>query len=801
MLDDAQFKIYCKRNRLSVAAIEYIEEVRANPPARRVGDNAKHNVTGRVPAASIGQTVQIESRTSEAIFVFQSHLFDGVLELWDQPYGSLQLRRDKGERGIHVASYTPDFLVLRETYAAIVECKTQQHVRQLLKDKPKDWAYVEGSLQFVPAFRAAAELGLRHELFVTDDTASRYLSNLEFLYALLFEDPHDDADRYLSRVLRKLSEKPLTICELCNSIPTLEPAQIYRWLARRKLHGAFKAQLVSQEDVFRLFLSHADATSFEEQALEALRVTPKMQNGALTAIQNATPKEIAHARGLWDRFNEVVDRARKPTRNEYRYMRRYRKVQTENGYLLSVFLPRYSDRGNRRPRLTQAQEDIISEYVTLRKNTGHPLTDVGLTSMINGACEVRGVPTVSSESVRLRFLNKVSKEDAAEGLLGRRGYHNALRPVSAKRATLRSEVAGLLAHVDSTAFDARVRRLFQFVDLLERPTIYVIYDEACNRALGAWLGFGSSDRFALAMAVRDAASRQGRLPAYFFSDRGSEYQSIWWETLLARERISKYLRPAGAPRFGGLQESSLKQLNAQLAHVLPGSTLPDQRGRAATGSKKSRATARLAFAAAVQLTHYYLFHEWNKTRHGTADGSPDELWEQSRVQYGEVGRPVVLDLSFRISTSVPVQVTVGKRKGLRVGYREYWHDDLNALRKPLCVEAARLDPGTPTLLYVKVKNQWFVTEARDHSAVEILPPDGRFLEHSRVRKNAAATRRDGAARESRMAKRIAELEASAAAQGAPAVPPPPIPDPSDEPEVEDVNLHEVDDIPNLSADE
>lgn len=674
-------------------------------------------------------------------------------------------------------------------------------MQRLLAQKPEDWCYVDGSLRFLPAHAAAEKLGLRHELFIADETAPVYLSNLEFLYALYLQQQADDEDRHLARVLRTLRKKPCTIYELCATLPSLDPPQIYRWLATQKLYGPFKAQLIWQEDVFRLFACKDDAVTFEKETLEASRIQPEMRDDALAALVNATPKQLKDARNLRDRFQEVVEGLRRPTRNEYRYVARYREAVASNGHILSAFLPNYPARGNRQSRLTKAQEDVIADAISTRIKKGRPLSNVGLAARVNAECEAKGFSPVSQESVRLRMLNRVKKEDLAQALLGMRGYHNALRPVSAKHATLRTQIPGLIAHVDSTQLDTRVWAESRFASFLECPWIYAFHDEATSRAQGASLGFGKSDRFALARAIRDAARRRGRLATFFFSDLGPEYQSTWWEMLLAQDNICKYSRPAGAPRFGGLQESNLKQLNMQVAHALPGSTWPDQHGRSASGSKKSRATARLIFSAVAQLTFHYLFEESNKTRHGTADASPDDLWDLGRAQYGEVGFPVTLDLAFLISTSVPVKVDVGERKGLRVGYREYWHDDLNGLRKPLRLEEARLDPETPTILYVKVKDHWFVTEARDHTDVKILPVEGRILEHYRVRTNAAATRRDGGSRSARMAKRIDELEASAAALAVAQPSNQPAPEQSIEPEREDVDLDEFDDIPGVSSDD
>jgi hypothetical protein len=261
-------------------------------------------------------------------------------------------------------------------------------------------------------------------------------------------------------------------------------------------------------------------------------------------------------------------------------------------------------------------------------------------------------------------------------------------------------------------------------------------------------------------------ARQGRVPPYFIVDRGAEYGSTFWQVLLASANSTMYQRPSGAPRFGGLVESSLKQINDQLASRLAGATWADQRARSASGSKKSRATARLELAAIIAAARWFLFDVWNTTRHGTADANPDELWNLAVPQWGLLGSAMKLDLAFLIATSVQVDVRLGERKGIRCGYREYWADELNSLRRPYRFEATRLDPATPSILYVKTKDRWVTTLGRDHNLILPLAAEARFLENYRLRTNAALARADQRRSQQRVAKRVEDLERSHAAAAA-----------------------------------
>jgi hypothetical protein len=764
MLSSTEFAAYCGQARLCTTAVEYISAVRAGPPSRRVGDTARRNVCARIPSVGIGLTVQAESRTCEAAFVYESELSPEVLEIWDQPM-PLQIRRDRGAKGTHVASYTPDFLVLRKAGPALVECKPYAALQKNIANKPAEWSYSGGVPRYIPAYGAAEGLGLPHEIYVADDTAPRYLANLEFLHALQLSPSADCPDDIVQRILARLHGGP-TILELCSARRGPAPSIVYQLLAESKIFGALRAQLVTQQDVFRLFANRSEAYEFQAQLLQAYRATPDQgDETALAALLRATPRELAHANETYAGIQEVFAGVRKPTRNEYRYLQRLSNTSERCTHPLAACLPRFSGRGNRVPRLAPDQERVVAEIIKTHWISGICKDKSQLLGHVDSACTRHGVPKISKSTLRNR-CSKVAPEQVALGRLGVRGYHSARPPVSAEHATLRCEIPGLIGHIDSTQFDVRAWSEFELAKFCEPPWLYAFYDEATTRALGAWIGFGKSDRFGLSLAFRDLVRRQGRLPPYMLEDRGSEYGSIFWEKLLARLNVTKYSRPASAPRFGGLGESALKQINFHIANRLAGATWADQRARSASGAKKSRATARLELEVIIGEFRNFEFEEFNKTTHGDADGCPDSLWHQGELEYGEVGQPVSLDLPLLIATSVSVDVRLGKHKGLRCGYREYWSDELNEIRRPYRFEEARLDPESPSTLYVKCKGKWFITYSRDRNALLPLSDEGRFFEHYRVRSNSRASRTEGRQSHERIARRMEQLEASHAATAA-----------------------------------
>ena len=66
--------------------------------------------------------------------------------------------------------------------------------------------------------------------------------------------------------------------------------------------------------------------------------------------------------------------------------------------------------------------------------------------------------------------------------------------------------------------------------------------------------------------------RHGRLPQILVIDGGPEFQSTYFETLLARYEVTKKTRPPAKARFGSVCERLFGTTNTQFIHNLRGNT-------------------------------------------------------------------------------------------------------------------------------------------------------------------------------------------------------------------------------------
>ena len=74
------------------------------------------------------------------------------------------------------------------------------------------------------------------------------------------------------------------------------------------------------------------------------------------------------------------------------------------------------------------------------------------------------------------------------------------------------------------------------------------------------------------MVLRLCVKRYGRLPTAITVDGGPEFQSVYFEQLLALYRVRKHQRPAAEPRFGSPQERLFGTMETEFLYHLLGNT-------------------------------------------------------------------------------------------------------------------------------------------------------------------------------------------------------------------------------------
>ena len=208
------------------------------------------------------------------------------------------------------------------------------------------------------------------------------------------------------------------------------------------------------------------------------------------------------------------------------------------------------------------------------------------------------------------------------------------------------------------------------------------------------------------LVLRDCVRRYGRLPNVMVVDRGSEFESLWFELLCADRVITKRSRPAGRPRFGSLIERFFGTTNTQFFHALRGHTRALRNPRRMSREVDPRGQAVWNLPMLFQALETYFFDVYANLPHPALGEAPKQAYDRGLLLTGANAHQVVaFDRDFLISTLPAAPGSRGTRrvqgdgKGIEVGNYLYWHNEfrmrsLLGMRLP-----TRIDPYDASHVY------------------------------------------------------------------------------------------------------
>lgn len=91
---------------------------------------------------------------------------------------------------------------------------------------------------------------------------------------------------------------------------------------------------------------------------------------------------------------------------------------------------------------------------------------------------------------------------------------------------------------------------------LGRPWMTLLVDTYSRRILGLRLTFDPPSYRSCMMVIRDCVRRHSRLPQVLDVDGGREFDSVYFESLLARYELTKKTRPPAKARFGSVLDAN-----------------------------------------------------------------------------------------------------------------------------------------------------------------------------------------------------------------------------------------------------
>jgi transposase InsO family protein len=717
MLTEKDLLTWYSNNGTSEETQAVIARIRSSDPARRVG-GGRRNVVGRYPSRKMRATIQFESHRVELAAIYELEHDRDVSEYYDQPPTFKLDYLGAAGRRLGVL-HTADFFVIRRNHAGWEECKTQEDLNRLAQHNENRYQSADGGGWRCPPGEAyAVPLGLYYRVRSSGDINWVFQRNIQFLDDYL----HGDVTVISSvreAVIARVGVSPgSSLQELFDTTAGIATRDdIYSLIAAGEIHADIHSESLTEPDRILLFRSEAEASSGLNEASKPAHVAVRVeqQTAAEVRLRKANEHELAIAN---ERLRHVTlflkdmppgSESEVPARTLRRWVAAYRDAESNlgSGYLGLLPEPR---RGNTSPKLPEdaravMNEFIASDYETLKQKTKYS-SWIGLKL----TCDQRGIVPPSYKAFSVAVLKRPEFEQTLKRQGPRAAYpQEAFYWQLEFRTPPHGDRPFEIGHIDHTELDvesvcSRTGRG------LGRIWLTLLTDACSRRILAVYLTFDPPSYRSCMMVLRECVRRHSRLPQIVVVDGGREFQSTYFETLLARYESIKKTRPAAKPRFGSVCERLFGTANTQFIHNLKGNTQLMVRVRQVTQSVNPKGQAVWPFEELHQRLTEYAYEVYDTIDHPALGQTPREAFESGLAKTGQrAHRQIPYDREFLIltlPTTVRGTAKLVPGKGVQIHYLFYWSD---VFRNPEVERQnipVRYDPFDAGTSYAFVSGQW-----------------------------------------------------------------------------------------------
>jgi len=718
MLSQGELTLWCERVRLSTAARLVIDSIRSAEPARRV-QAGRSNVCGRYPSQKMGVTIQFESHRVELAGIYEMEHDADVLEYYDQP-PQLKLAYQSASGRPLTVLHTPDFFVLRMANAGWEEWKTEEELLRLAEHNSHRYRRDEqGGWHCPPGEAQASPLGFYYHVRSSRQINWTYQRNIQFL---------EDYLRAHSRTIDPQVHEILLAWVAAHSGASL--IDLFRATAGRcsrdDIYMLIACGLIQVDlstaplvDPQRVCVFVANSGPIEPPAVPSLAVNTSGETS--TPIEpshdpsfDMSPDQMAEANRRLDLIRAY--QAGRPLadgvsgRTVRNWMQNYRRAEAAHGKGYLGLLPRSHQRGNRIPKLPDRTRALMNQFIETDYKTLKQKRRLHVYGVLARACESHGTPAPSYRT----FCYAVSHYDPYEQALKRKGRRAAysLEPpyLELEFTTPRhGDRPFHICHIDHTELDVELV-CSETGRNLGRPWLTLLTDAFSRRLLAVVLSFDPPSYRSCMMVLRECVRRHGRLPQIIVVDGGKEFESLYFETLLARYECTKKTRPPAHARFGSVCERVLGTTNTQFVYNLSGNTQLTKEVRVVTAAVDPRNHAVWTLARLYDRLCEWAYELYDTTLHPALGQTPRDCFEGGMAQTGfRSHRSIPYDEEFRmmtLPTTTKGTALVFPGKGVKINHIHYWS---SVFRSP-AVENMRVpiryDPYDAGVAYAYVGSRW-----------------------------------------------------------------------------------------------
>jgi putative transposase len=727
-LDGTAFYSYARRLHLSQATQDLLVQIRSSPPSRTPRAR-RGNMPVWYPSKKMHCIIKAESSKVEFPFLLAAEHDDNVVEFWDQPPSiRLEYRDARGHRQRPL--HTADYFVFRYHECGWVECKPAQELIQQAERRPNRYVQdAHGVWRCPPGEAFAAQYGLTYRVWSSEEINWAIQDN-----ALFLEDYYHDLERLhvptmaLEVLYRLVDEQPGIFLADLQEASALSRDLINITIAKHALYVDLATHRLSapwRTPVFRTrgqALSYAQREAHETVALASAPVSiASLTPAGQALLERASDLELAtavfrnrviHPEDYHDQEQSrtaAVQAAIHP-RTKQRWQQRYHAAETQLGSGFLGLLPCFHNCGGTR-KIDPTVLALIHQVLETHYDTTTRKPKRGAYGEYLKCSEEQHLHAVSQ---RTFYAEAQRHKPVYEQTMAREGFRAAypfkdyVHAVE-KTVNQHGNYNWAMAHLDHTEVNLLLRdsRMGQ---LLGKCWLTLLILAHPRRIAAYYLTFDPPSYRSCLAVLRLCVKRYGRLPAAITVDGGAEFESVYFEHLLALYRVRKHQRPTAEPRFGSPQERLFGSMETEFLYHLLGNTQATQQTRLVTTATDPRRQAVWTLPAFAARLRQWADEEYDTLRHPSLGVTPREAYALSLERDGErAHKQIAYDDTFLKATFPSTRKGTAKvvpGVGVRMNYLDYWCE---AMRDPTVENTqvlVRYDPFDVSIGYAYIQDIW-----------------------------------------------------------------------------------------------
>lgn len=430
-------------------------------------------------------------------------------------------------------------------------------------------------------------------------------------------------------------------------------------------------------------------------------------------IKSASPSDLEEANKkffLLRRYQEgeILD---VPSRTLRHWNKKFNDAEREYGKGYIGLIPARHKQGNQTRRISQDVIVLMNKYITEVYENKKQRNISSVYNSFKLECVEKGYDPPSLNTFKKQIERRPTHEQEEKRKGKKAAYDMEQVYWELSLSTPRHGSRPFeLAHIDHTELDIELV-CSKTNKNLGRPWLTMLIDAYSRRVLAFHLTFDSPSYRSCMNTIRECVKKFSRMPKTIIVDGGKDFQSVYFDTLLAHCECNKKTRPGDKPRFGSVCERLFGTTNTMFIYNLQGNTqMTKNNVRLLTKDTNPKCLALWTLESLYEALYNWLYEVYDQRTHTMLHQSPREAYQQNIRKTGERKQTYIsYDDNFKMLTLPTTKK--GKAKvqigdGIKINNVYYWSYELQNPAVEGEQVPVRYDPFDYSKAYAYVNKRW-----------------------------------------------------------------------------------------------